>query len=290
MDILVAGGIGFISTNFIQLILDKYPNNNVVCIDATADIGYKRNLDLFSDNSRFYFYQIDASNYDELLKLFKFWYGFDMIVHFVSEKDSHVMSVYNFLEIIKKYKTKKYLQTSVESRRSSKKRMSVDLTALSYFSSFELPIVILKYSNNYGSFQHPREFIPSIITNVLESERTIIHQDLYSGINVLDHCRGLETLMHYGKPGELYYLGSDECIKSIDIGKFILNYLDISSDLIEEARDSSEQKINQVYTGYEKLNKEYGWVPVIDFKTGLADTIEWYKSNISWWKFLKTYI
>lgn len=277
MDILIVGGARFLGTNFMQFVLDKYCNYNVVCIDSLDNFYHEQNIDYLND-SHFYFYHINTSVYSELLNLFKFWFSFDIVINF-DVSDNNVMGIYNILEIIKKYKTKKYLQVSAETE-----NIISDNIALSYCKQFKLPVVILKYSNNYGSFQHPREFISSLITNALEMKKLVVSEDLYSGVNIIDHCRVLETLMHYGVPGEIYYLGSDECIKGIEIGLFIVNYLEITSNLIEEVRDISRQKINTIYTGYDKLNKEFEWVPLIDFKSGLVDTIEWYKINETWWK------
>jgi len=301
MDILIAGGAGFVGINFIQLILDKYPDYNIVCIGFVEN---EENLKEFENNQHFYFYRIDICNFDELLKIFKFWYGFDVIINFSVESqdrnleqkksfiDSNIMGTYNFLEIIKKYKTKKYLQVSSELELNnslcSAGKTSADLIALSYFAAFKIPVIVLRSLDNYGFFQHPRELIPEMITSALIGEKVPVYNpSTRDWINVLDHCRALETLMHYGKPGEIYNLGTGNSVKSVEIAYLIIDYLKLSSDILEKKQGNQESK--SLYSmDFSKLNEEFGWKPIIDFKQGILDTIEWYKSNESWWRQLKT--
>lgn len=273
MDILVIGGMGFIGVNFVQRLLDKYTDYNVVCIDKLSNEINRKNLEEFQENKRFYFYH---ANQIDLLKLFKFWFGFDIIINFVDEQNEK--EVQQLLTIVKKYKTKKLLQIS------SSKTISFDIVSLSHFFNDKIPVLVLKYSNNYGSFQHPAEFIPTLITNALEGNKLIVPDpNIKDWINVLDFCRGIETLMHYGDVGKIYELGGGNKICNIDIAFFITDYLKIPKDTIELSR--SDEKVETM--NFESLNKQYGWNPIIDLGTGLADTIEWYKENEIWWKSLK---
>lgn len=273
MDILVIGGMGFIGVNFVQRLLDKYTDYNVVCIDKLSNEINRKNLEEFQENKRFYFYH---ANQIDLLKLFKFWFGFDIIVNFVDEQSEK--EVQQLLTIVKKYKTKKLLQIS------SSKSISFDIVSLSHFFNDKIPVLVLKHSNNYGSFQHPTEFIPTLITNALEGNKLIVPDpNTKDWINVLDFCRGIETLMHYGNAGKVYELGGGNKIHNIDIALFIADYLKVPKDAIELSEP--DEKIQTMY--FESLNKQYGWNPIIDLSAGLADTIEWYKENETWWKSLK---
>lgn len=273
MDILISGGAGFIGVNFIQHLLDKYPDYNIVCIDTL--LNDNKNLEFLEGHSRFYFYPIDVCS-TELLRLFKFWYGFDMIVNFVPEQQG----LFNFLEIIKKYKTKKFLQVYTDPE--------VQYTLFNIFSvfcNFKLPAISVSCFDNYGSFQYPNESIPLMITDALEGKKVQLSSEK-TLCSVLDHCRALETLMHYGKDGESYILGGDKKVDSNEIATFIVNYLDIPKDMLVGVAEGSRLK-RDYNLDYTRLNKEYGWNPIIDLNSGLIDTIEWYKENESWWKELK---
>lgn len=271
MDILVVGGAGFIGTNLIQYLLDKHPDYNIVCIDKLLSSNRKKNLEVFETNSRFYFYQYNEGG---LLKLFKFFYGFDVIINFLEENDAE--TIFNLLTIIKKYKTKKYVQVSPRTPEFT----SLDIISLSNFSIYKIPVIISKYLNNYGDFQESSGFVASIITNALEGNRILVpSSNVTDLLNVLDYCRGLETLIHYGNPGCVYELGGGNKIESIDVALFIMDYLKVSKDMLECV---SSKKINVM--GYSALSEQFGWQPRINLNEGLIDTIEWYKENQNWWK------
>jgi dTDP-glucose 4,6-dehydratase len=324
MDILVSGGAGFIGTNFIEYILEKYSDYNIICIDKLTYAGNKSNLKQFETNSRFRFYQVDICNYEELLKIFKFWYSFDIVINFAAEShvdrsicsehsrsfiDSNIVGVYNFLEIIKKYKIKKFLQVSTDevygslnkidkfvetmnlkpSSLYSASKASADIIALSYFTTFGLPIMISRCSNNYGSYQNPEKFIPLIITNCLEDKKIPIYgtgRNVRDWVNVLDHCRALEFIMHYGKNGEIYNSGGGNEFSNIEVAYMILKYLGLSLNMLEKVNDRLGHDYRYAMD-YTKIKNELGWEPKIDFVEGLIDTIEWYKNNEVWWKQLK---
>jgi dTDP-glucose 4,6-dehydratase len=324
MDILVAGGAGFIGCNFINYILEKYPDHKIVCIDKLTYAGNKANLQDVENDSRFSFCNVDICNYDDLVRVFKFWYGFDVVINFAAEShvdrsissdfskdfiNSNVVGVFTFLEIVKKFKVKKFLQVSTDevygslldngsfvetmnlkpSSLYSSTKASADLIALSYFHTFKIPVVISRCSNNYGPYQYPEKFIPLMITNALEGKKLPIYgkgNNVRDWINVLDHCRALETLLHYGVPGQIYNVGGGNEVKNIDLAQFILKYIGLPNNMIENVPDrpGHDYRYSMDYT---KIKTDFGWKPLIEFEQGIADTIDWYKSNEEWWKPLK---
>ncbi|MDD5650326.1 MAG: GDP-mannose 4,6-dehydratase [Candidatus Nanoarchaeia archaeon] len=262
MDILVVDGSGFIGTNFVQHLLDKYINYNVICIDKPeAD---KRNFEEIKNN-RFYSYVVDTRDFS---KFFKFWFRVDIIVYFADDAIRTTV----LLDVLKKYKVKKYLQIA--------EQQELDKLAL---EATIVPAMVLKLSNNYGYFQHPSELVPNLITNALEGENLCVTERIRDWTSVLDSCRCLETLIHYGKIGESYEFGGGNEIKDIDIALFIMEYLQIPKQKLE----FKQELIEPCFMDFSKLNKLYGWSPIIDMSAGLTDTIEWYKENESWWKALK---
>lgn len=263
MDILIVDGSGFIGTNFIQHLLDKYVDYNVVCIEKPeAD---KRNFEEFEENPKFHCYVVDTRDF---AKFFKFWFRVDMIASFSDD----IVRICSLIDIIKKHKVKKYVQLM-------KQQFSFE------FDMSSVPIVFLKLSNNYGSFQHPSELVPNLITNALEGEKLFVTDSSRDWVSVLDCCRCLETLIHYGKAGEIYTLGGINEIKDSDIGLFILDYLHISKQMLEFKQ---QQNTTSYFMDFSKLKSQYGWSPIVDMDAGLIDTIEWYKDNEIWWKDLKT--
>ncbi|MDD5649700.1 MAG: hypothetical protein PHF86_04670 [Candidatus Nanoarchaeia archaeon] len=270
MDVLVVG-LEFISFNFIQHLLDKYTDYNIICIDKIEKKYYTQFL---QDYKKFYFYRIDNDKYSDVLSFFKFWYGFDFIINFISENNTKEEKI--LLEIIQKYKTKKYLQAISCSAYNNS-------SAIQQF--LKIPVVSYRYSGIYGCFQHPDQFIPSMIINALEGN-LIYRQNFcrHKLSNVIDYCRGLETLMHYGTVGETYFLEGTDVFDN-DITLSIANYLGFIENIQEN--NYNDNKISLCHNN-DKLNKQYGWKPVINIRDGLVDTIEWYKDNKSWWKSLKT--
>ena len=310
MDILVTGGSGFVGTNFIHYILDKYPDYNVICVD----IKNKNNFLDIEDNDRFSFCFIDVCNYEEMLKIFKFWFSFDVIINFVSEStedtkeliSSNIVSVCTLLDIVKKFKVKKFLQVSSDevydaNQKSvetsllkpenlfSATKASADLLALSYFSEFKIPVIISRSSSSFGPFQNPNIFIPQIITDIIENKEIIL-SDTYNKkdwLNVLDYCRVLETLIHYGKPGEIYNSSCENETENDEIAQFIINYMGLPESVLNNVVDRQNNRMKHALD-CSKIRKEFGWTPKLEFKESLIDTIEWYKENQEWWRKLKT--
>lgn len=268
MDILVIGGSGFVGTNFIQYLLEKYKDNNIVNIDKLENS--KNNLK-DEDSKNYRFYQIDVCNYEELLKLFKFWFGFDIIINFTDSLNG----LCNVLEIIKKYKVKKLLQVSTEID------SICESTALSYFSSFSIPVVISRSSELYGPFQKINKFIPSIVTDlILDKFVTAQQKNSKNWLNVFDYCRALDTLIHYGQIGQIYDICGSEIWNEFDVVNAIIETMGRSNNVLEGAREIN-QELLQINS---KIADELSWMPLVKMKEGLEETVEWYKSNTEWWQ------
>jgi dTDP-glucose 4,6-dehydratase len=152
-----------------------------------------------------------------------------------------------------------------------------------------LPVVISRCSNNYGSYQHPEKFIPMMITNAILGKTLPIYgtgKNVRDWIHVIDHCRALDTILHYGKHGEVYNAGGNSEAQNNDVVEFIVTYLGVSKDMLEFVRDRPGHDLRYAMD-YSKINRELGWKPLVDFEQGLTDTIEWYKDNRDWWEPLK---
>jgi len=269
MDVLVVGGASFIGFNFTQHILSKYPDYNIVCLDNLDSNETKQNVEFFKNCPKFYFYQNDQI---DILKLFKFWYGFNYVINFT---ENRLIDINSLFSIIKKYKVKKYLHIS------KSVQIYNDIVIVSSFFSHKIPVTICKYSNCYGPYQNPKEFIPFLITNALTGNKILVHESFCDWINVIDYCRGLETLMFYGDNGKIYEIGGGNTIKNIDVALFVANYLKISESLVKIVPNNIQF---EPFTGFSKLNEQYGWQPIVTLQSGLVEAIDWYSENESWWQ------
>jgi dTDP-glucose 4,6-dehydratase len=296
MEILVVGGSGFVGTNFIQYILDKYNDYKVINVDKSNSQT--------EEHANYRFYQIDICNFEELLKLFKFWYSFDIVINLSNSTDclSNITGLYNLLEITKKYKAKKFLQISTNEVYETSKndsyddhysfieediikpksfqlasRASCDLIALSYYYSFNSPIIVSRSSELYGPYQEIEDFIPSTIIKLIANNQICINPLICKNwLNVLDYCRALDSLMHYGVAGQIYNVCGNKILKNFNVAKLIIDIMKKDENLLEEIQD---EQINTPFLDCTKITELLRWKPLIQIKEGLEDTISWFEDN-----------
>jgi dTDP-glucose 4,6-dehydratase len=159
-----------------------------------------------------------------------------------------------------------------------------DLLALSYFTTYRLPVVVTRASNNYGPYQFPEKLIPLMITNALDRRKLPVYGD---GLNtrdwlyVEDHCRALEAVLERGREGEIYNVGGNRALPNIEIVHKILRATGAPESSIEYVRDRpGHDRRYAITTG--KTTRETGWQPRIGFEEGLSFTISWYSENRGW--------
>ncbi len=315
MKILVTGGAGFIGSNFVQYMLGKYPDYEVVNVDAVTYAGNLENLREVEDNPRYRFVRgriEDGQLADRVME------GIDVVVNFAAE--SHVDrsivepqvfittnilgtqvlmdaalrngvklfyqvstdEVYGALEL---NTTEKFTEDSPLRPNSpySASKTAADLLARAYYRTYGLPVVISRCSNNYGPRQHPEKFIPTVILNALHDRPVPIYGDgLYvrDWIHVLDHCNAIDTIMHKGKPGEAYNVGADDERANIELARMILSILGKPESLLTSVKDRPGHDRRYAIAS-DRLQRELGWVPSTPFDQGLADTVRWYSTG-SW--------
>ena len=224
MKICVAGGAGFIGSNFIHYMINKYRDIQIVCIDALTYAGNLENLEIVRENTNFKFYRGNILDNIFLDKVFS-KEDFDVVINFAAEShvdrsikngkiflETNVIGTKNLMDMSLKYNLKRYHQISTDevygdlevndaksfseedilkpSSPYSVSKASADMLVMSYFRTFNLPVTISRCSNNYGPYQYPEKFIPVIITKAIKNEKIPVYgkgENIRDWIHVYDH-------------------------------------------------------------------------------------------------------
>ncbi|MEA3494394.1 MAG: dTDP-glucose 4,6-dehydratase [Candidatus Margulisiibacteriota bacterium] len=320
MKLLVTGGAGFIGSNFIRFILNKYPEDHVINFDKLTYAGNLDNLKDIEDNVRYKFYKGDISDPIAVEKAIGLFDQVDAIVNFAAEShvdrsilsagafvQTDVYGTYILLEAVKKHKIKKYLHISTDEVYGSIEKGSFteesnlspnspyaaskaggDLIVRSYFKTHGLPVVITRSSNNYGPYQYPEKVMPLFITNLIQGKKIPLYGDgknVRDWLYVDDNCAGVDTVLRKGKIGEIYNIGGESERQNIVITKMILKELGKGEEMIEPVKDRPGH--DRRYSIDCSKTKKLGWKPKMAFEDGMKKTIEWYKEHREWWEKIK---
>jgi dTDP-glucose 4,6-dehydratase len=167
-------------------------------------------------------------------------------------------------------------------------KAGADRLAYSYWATYDVPVVIVRASNNYGPFQFPEKLIPLFVTNALDDLPLPLYGD---GLNerdwlhVADHCRALDVVIDRGVSGQAYNVGGGNHVRNRDLTGRILQLLDKPASLVRHVQDRPGHD-RRYSLNTEKL-RALGWTPAVDFDRGLAETIAWYRENDWWWRPIK---
>ena len=317
MKILVTGGLGFIGSNFIRYILDKYPDYRIINLDIVSYCANFKNLQDVENNPRYKFEKGDIKNE---LTVKKAMDGCDVVINFAAEShvDRSIKSPSDFiktnvhgtstlLKTARDAKISRFLQIgtdevygSIEEGSSteasnlnprspySASKAGADLLSMSFYVTYKLPVVVTRSSNNFGPYQYPEKIIPLFITNAMEDKKLPIYADgmnVRDWLYVLDHCEAIDLVLHKGKIGEIYNVCGANEITNIELTRKILKYLGKGEDLIEFVKDRPGH--DKRYSLDCTKIKALGWEPHYNFEKALGDTINWYKENKDWWTPLK---
>ena len=316
---LVTGGAGFIGSNYIYYLINKYPEDSIVCVDSLTYAGNVETLhDAFS-HSNFTFIRADICNRDAIGHIFE-KYAPDFVINFAAEShvDRSITNPQIFLEtnIIGtsilmdqsiKSNVKRFHQISTDevygdlpldepelkftentpikaSSPYSSSKASADLLAMAYHRTYGLPVTISRCSNNYGPFQFPEKLIPLMINKALHNEKLPIYGDgsnIRDWLYVTDHCSAVDLIIEKGKIGEVYNIGGSNEHSNIDVVKIILKALNKSENLIQFVKDRKGHD-RRYAIDPKKIEDELNWKPMVKFEKGIIDTINWYLDNRLW--------
>lgn len=313
--ILVTGGAGFIGSNFVRFILDRYPDYRIVNLDKLTYAGNLENLSGLEKNPHHSFIQGDICDADLVGRILE--KGADVIVNFAAETHvdrsilqsadfvrTNVLGTLNLLEQARKYKVARLLQVSTDEVYGSlgpsgaftelspiapnspyaASKASADLLVRSYCKTHGFPGIITRCSNNYGPYQFPEKLIPLLISNAMAGLPLPIYGDglnVRDWIYVRDHCAALDAVLHRGRDGEVYNVGAKQEIPNIQVARRILESLGKDENLITYVEDRPGHDRRYAIDST-KMESQLGWHAEILFEAGLRETVEWYRSNSSW--------
>lgn len=322
MKILVTGGAGFIGSNFVQYISEKYPDYQIVVVDALTYAGDRGRL--ASVENKIDFIQADICDYDKIVSLME---GVEIVTHFAahSHVDRSIADPGPFLQTnilgtdsvaraaikqrVKRFhhvstdevfgtlelgSTQKFNEKSPYSPRSpySASKASSDHIVRSYGESYGLPYTITNCSNNYGPWDSPGRVIPVFITKAMNDEPLPVYgngQAVRDYLFVTDHCAAIDLVIHNGELGETYCVGGAAQRNGIEIAETVLKILGKPKELLQYVEDrpghDMRYDIDPTY-----IEQKLGWKQSVSFEEGLSKTIEWYRTNQEWWQsFIKRF-
>jgi len=317
MRYLITGGCGFIGSNFIRFLMDKYEDIHIVNLDKLTYCGNSENLKDFSDNEKYSFFKGDICDEKIVNKLIQ---DVDIVINFAAEThvdrsikypndfiNTNIYGVKVLLEAAKNSNIKKFIQIgtdevygSVSEGESieedplkpnspySATKAAGDLLALSYYQTYGVPVTVVRSSNNFGPFQYPEKVIPLFITNLLTGKKVSLYGDggnVRDWLYVGDNCAGIDVIAEYGEKGKVYNLGGNNCLSNLELTAAILSKLDKGKESIEFVNDRPGH--DRRYALNSVKSRDLGWKTEGTFDERLKETIHWYKENVSWWKPLK---
>ena len=171
----------------------------------------------------------------------------------------------------------------------SASKASSDHFVRAYHDTYGLPVVISNCSNNYGPHQFPEKVIPLFVTNLIDNGKVPLYGNglnVRDWLHVDDHCDGIYSVLSEGKSGNIYNIGGGRELTNRELTEIILRKFDRDESSIEYVTDRLGHDL-RYSVSHEKITRELGYKPKINFEDGIEETIEWYKRNESWWRPLK---
>ena len=321
MKRLITGGAGFIGSNFIYYLLDRHPEDQVVCMDV---LTYAGNLETLADaakNPRFRFVKADIADRQSVYALFEAEKP-DVVVNFAAEshvdrsiKDpeiflrTNVIGTSVLLDACRIYGIQRFHQVSTDEvygdlpldrpdlfftedspvRASSPyaaSKASADLLVQAYHRTFGVPATISRCSNNYGPYQFPEKLIPLMVVNAFQDQPLPVYgkgENVRDWLYVEDHCSAIDEILLKGTAGELYNIGGHNERTNLEVVRTILHEVRKPEELIQFVQDRPGHD-RRYAIDPAKMQQTFGWAPRTAFSDGIRKTIRWYLEHKTWWE------
>jgi dTDP-glucose 4,6-dehydratase len=308
-SILVTGGCGFIGSNFIKHMLDKY-DYKITNIDKLTYAGSRENLekDGYDLHKNYYFVKGDINETDLLRHIIK-ERNIDTIINFAAESHvdnsiensdefihTNINGTHTLLKMLHEFPIKKFIQISTDevygtlteddlafTERTplapnspyAASKTAADLLCRSFYETYKYPITITRCSNNYGPNQHREKLIPKLVHNIREGIKVPVYGDgknIRDWVHVRDHCEAIDVVLHKGEDGEVYNIGGEEEKRNIEIVDHLLLNFEQSYDLVEYVEDRKGHDWRYAMD-ISKIKQKLGWYPKITFREGMRELI-----------------
>lgn len=316
MRLFVTGGAGFIGSNYVRQVLSS-SEDHVTVFDALTYAGNEATLDDVRDHARFSFVKGDIRDRDAVASAME---GHDVIVHFAAEShvDRSIVDPDAFVstncggtnvlcDTARRIGVERFVHVSTDevygsrldgsftetdllepSSPYSASKAGSDLIALAYGTTYDLPVVVTRSSNNYGPFQFPEKVIPLFVTNLLDGRKVPLYgdgQNVRDWLYVEENCSGIDAVVRHGVSGEVYNLGGRHELTNRELTTKLLELCGRDESFIEWVPDRLGHDRRYSITN-DKL-RALGWEPTIDPDDGLTRTVAWYRDHRAWWEPLK---
>ena len=321
MKIIITGGAGFIGGNFVHYMLNKYPNDQFICLDLLTYAGNLATIEQVMDKDNFKFIKGDIADRKLVYEIFESEKP-DIIVNFAAEShvdrsienpevflQTNVIGTSVLLDACRKYGITRYHQVSTDevygdlpldrpdlffteetpihtSSPYSASKASADLLVQAYHRTFDVPITISRCSNNYGPYHYPEKLIPLMIKNALEDKSLPVYgkgENIRDWLYVEDHCVAIDLIIRNGKVGEVYNIGGHNEKTNLEVVKIILKELNKPESLITYVADRLGHDLRYAIDPT-KMQQQLNWQPTTTFEEGIKKTIKWYLENQKWVK------
>jgi dTDP-glucose 4,6-dehydratase len=314
--LLVTGGAGFIGSNYVRWVLG-HSDDAVTVFDALTYAGNLANLRDIEDDQRYAFVKGDICDRGALEEAMA---GHDVVVHFAAEShvDRSIVAPDDFIrtncggtnvvmDVARRTGVERVVHIStdevygsVEQGSSteadpldprspySASKAGSDLIALSYHSTYDLPVVVTRSSNNFGPYQYPEKVIPLFVTNLLDGRKVPLYGDgmnVRDWCHVADNCAAIDLVLRQGAVGEIYNIGAGNELPNRELTERILSLCGADTSMVEMVTDRLGH--DRRYSIDTSKVRALGWRTERDLDAALADTVDWYRSNRWWWEPLK---
>jgi dTDP-glucose 4,6-dehydratase len=316
VKLLVTGGAGFIGSAFVRLLLTGPDPFRVTVLDKLTYAGNLDNLAPVAADARYRFVKGDIADPVAVNALVEQEQP-DALVHFAAEShvdrsilspepvvQTNLIGTFTLLEAARKHGVPRFLHVStdevygsipapheadedyplVTSSPYSASKAGSDLLALSYHTTYKMAVTVTRASNNYGPYQFPEKLIPLMIANALEGKPLPVYgdgQQVRDWLYVDDHCRAIRAVLERGRPGQVYNIGGSRALPNLEVVERIIAATGRERALIQYVKDRPGHDRRYALRS-DKITRETGWAPEMEFETGLASTIDWYRQNTAW--------
>ena len=317
---VVTGGLGFIGSAFVRMVLQDRSDVRVTVLDAMTYAANPENVRAVAGDPRYAFIRGDICDAAAVTEAVGD--GASAIINFAAETHvdrsilapeqflkTDILGTHVLLEAVRARAIERFVQVSTDEvygdieQGSSAERDPVrprspyaaskaggDLQVLAYHATYGTPVLITRGSNTYGPYQYPEKLIPLFVTNLIDDTPVPVYGDgrqVRDWLHVDDHARGILHVLEHGECGEIYNIGGGNSRENLEITKVLLAATGRSWEThVRHVTDRPGH--DRRYSLDASKAARLGWRPAVEFERGLRDTVEWYRANEAWWRPIKS--